>query len=74
MGGSINLLLNGQIVSTNSIPTKGNISEISGSDCYFDISGLNLSKKNGDILTIKLVSLSFNTYTIKPNLTYKFKY
>ena len=74
VGGSINLLLNGQIVSTNSIPTKGNISEISGSDCYFDISGLNLSKKNGDILTIKLVSLSFNTYTIKPNLTYKFKY
>ena len=74
VGGSINLLLNGQIVSTNSIPTKGNISEISGSDCYFDISGLKLSKKNGDILTIKLVSLSFNTYTIKPNLTYKFKY
>lgn len=74
-GGTINLLLNGQIVSTSSIPTKGNVSEISGNDCYFDISDLKLNKNNSNnILTLKLVSLSFNTYTINPNITYKFIY
>lgn len=74
-GGTINLLLNGQIVSTASISAKGNVSEITDNDCYFDISGLKLNRNDSNnILTLKLVSLSFNTYTINPNITYKFRY
>ena len=74
-GGTVNLLLNGQITANSSISAKGNVSEISGNDCFFDISGLKLNKNDSNnILTLKLVSLSFNTYTINPNVTYKFKY
>lgn len=74
VGGVINLLLNGQIVATNSIPAMGNINEIGGNDCYFDVSDLHLNKGDDNILTLRLVSLSFNTYTVNPNLSYKFKY
>lgn len=74
VGGTINLLLNGQIVATNSISAMGNTNEVSGNDCYFDISQLNLSKSQDYIFTLKLVSFSFNTYTVNPNLSYKFKY
>ena len=52
----------------------GNVSEISGNNCYVDLSSLNLSKSNKDILEIRLVSLSFNTYTISPGVNYKFMY
>ena len=75
-GGTVNLLRNGRLVATSSIPAKGNVNEISGNDCYFDISSLGLSRNDTDynIMTLKIVSLSFNTYTISPGTTYKFKY
>ena len=74
-GGSVNLYLNDQYTGiSSSISAKGSVNEISGSDCFLDISSLNLSKANNDVLEIKLVSLSFNTYTINPSISYKFKY
>lgn len=75
-GGTVNLLQNGKIVGSSSISAKGNVNEISGNDCYFDISNLGLSKTDDsyNIITLKIVSLSFNTYTINPGTTYKFKY
>lgn len=73
-GGSLNLLLDGQIVSTTSIPTKGNVNQISGTDCYFDLTGIKKNENSDNILTIKLVAISFNTYTVQPDLSYKFKY
>jgi hypothetical protein len=71
VGGSINLMVNGQIVATSSI-TAGNVKEISGNDRYFDTSSVKIKK--GDVVTVRLVSLVFNTYTVKPSLSYKFKY
>ncbi len=74
-GGTVTLLLNDQHTGiTGSISAKGNVSEISGSDCYIDISNLKLSKTNEDVLTLKLSSLSFNTYNVSPNIGYRFKY
>ena len=77
VGGAINLLVNGQIVRSTSISARGNTDEISGGDCFFKISDLKLKKsdeENQTVITLKLVSLSFNTYTINPNISYKFKY
>lgn len=74
-GGTISLYVNDQYANVNgSISAKGSVNQISGEDCYIDLSSLNLSKANNDILTVKLVSLSFNTYTINPGISYKFKY
>lgn len=74
LGGAVNLLVNGQITKSASIAPKGTTAQISGSDCYFDLSDLKLNKKNNNVITLKLISLSFNTYTINPGTTYKFKY
>lgn len=74
VGGTVNLMLNGQIVDTSSISAMGNTNEVSGNDCYFDLSKLNLNKSSNYVLTLRLVSFSFNTYTINPNISYKFKY
>lgn len=74
-GGTISLFVNDQYTNLNvSISAKGSVSEISGEDCYIDLSSLNLSKANNDIVEVRLISLSFNTYTINPKLSYKFKY
>ena len=74
-GGTVSLYLNDQYTNINSsISAKGSVNEISGEDCYIDLSTLDLSKSNNDILNIRLVSLSFNTYTINPGINYKFKY
>ena len=74
-GGTINLYLNDQFTNiSGSISAKGNVSTISGDDCYIDLSDLDLSKNNENILSIRLVSLSFNTYTINPGISYKFRY
>lgn len=67
-------MVNGQITKSASIAPKGTTAQISGSDCYFDLSDLKLNKKNNNVITLKLISLSFNTYTINPGTTYKFKY
>ena len=74
-GGTVSLYVNDQYTNINSsISAKGSVSEIRGSDCYLDLSSLNLSKADNNILSVKLVSLSFNTYTINPGINYKFKY
>ncbi|MBQ8681794.1 MAG: hypothetical protein IJ509_02665 [Bacilli bacterium] len=74
-GGTVNLYLNDQFTNiSSSISAKGNVNTISGEDCYIDLSSLNLSKGGNDILSIRLVSLSFNSYTIKPSINYKFRY
>lgn len=72
-GGTINLYLNDQFTNiSSSISAKGSVNTISGEDCYIDLSSLALSK--GNTLSIRLVSLSFNGYTIKPSINYKFMY
>ena len=73
-GGTLHLLLNGQVVAKSNIQALGNVSEIGGNDSYFNISLLKLSKNDANIFTVKLVSVSFNTYTINPDITYKFRY
>ena len=74
-GGTVNLYLNDQFTSiSGSISAKGNVSTISGDDCYIDLSTLDLTGEDEYVLTIRIVSLSFNTYTINPNASYKFKY
>ena len=74
-GGTVNLYLNGQFTGVSgSISSMGNVSQIYGNDCYVDLSTLDLSKNKKDILEIRLVSLSFNTYTISPGVSYKFMY
>lgn len=73
-GGTINLYLNDQFTNiSGSIPT-GEKSTITGEDCYIDLSNLELSTNTENVLNIRLVSLSFNTYTINPGINYKFKY
>ena len=58
-GGEIRLHLNNQDTGiVASIPTKGSVSTISGSNCYLDLSGLKLSGKD-DILSLRLVNLNF---------------
>lgn len=74
-GGSVNLYVNEQFANvSSSIPTLGSVSSISGSNCYLDLSSLNLSSNNNNILSVRLVSLNFNTFTINPEVEYKFKY
>ena len=74
-GGTVNLYLNDQFTGISaSISAKGNVSTITGDDCYIDLSTLNLSGDTTNVLNIRLVSLSFNTYTINPSINYKFKY
>lgn len=74
-GGTINLYLNDQFTNiSGSISAKGNVSTITGEDCYIDLSNLELSTNTENVLNIRLVSLSFNTYTINPGVNYKFKY
>ena len=74
-GGTVNLYLNDQFTNiSSSISAKGNVSTISGEDCYIDLSELNISNNNENILSIRLISLSFNTYTINPSINYKFRY
>ena len=74
VGGTINLLINGQIIKNASIPVKGKTNEISGQDCYFDITDLNLKKNQNTVITLKVVSINFNTYSVNPNISYKFRY
>lgn len=74
-GGTVNLYLNDQFTGiSGSIPAKGSVNIISGNDCYIDLSTLELSSTEENVLSIRLVSLSFNTYTINPSINYKFKY
>ena len=74
VGGAINLLVNGQIVKSNSIPAQGTTNKIGGSNYFFDVSDLKLKRRNNTIITLKLVLLSFNTYNVNPNISYKFQY
>lgn len=74
-GGTINLFLNDQFTGiSSSISSKGNVTTIQGEDCYIDLSNIDLSNSNENILDIRLISLSFNTYSIEPNINYKFRY
>lgn len=74
-GGMVSLYLNDQYTGIDSsISAKGSVSEISGEESYLDLSSLNLTKDTDSVLSIRLVSLSFNTYTINPSISYKFKY
>ena len=74
-GGTINLYVNDQFSGINSsISAKGNVNTITGEDCYIDISNLNLLTSDNNVLDVRIVSLSFNTYTINPSINYKFKY
>ena len=74
-GGTVNLYLNGQFTGiSSSIGAVGSVSQIYGNDYYLDLSSLNLNKSSGDILEVRLVQLSFNTYTVSPSVGYKFKY
>lgn len=74
VGGSINLLVNGQIVKSSSISPQGTTNKIAGNDCYFDISDLKLKRNTNTVVTLKLVLVNFNTYSVNPNISYKFKY
>ena len=74
-GGTIKLLLNDQLTDVSgSISAKGSVNVIEGEDCYIDLSSLDLATNSNNVLSIKLVSLSFNAYTIEPNISYNFKY
>ena len=74
-GGNINLYLNDQFTNISaSVPTKGNVSTISGSDCYLDISELQFSNSTDNIISIRLVNLNFDTYQINPSVNYSFRY
>ena len=74
-GGTVGLYLNEQATNiSSSIPTLGSVSSISGKDCYLDLASLDSRPGSGDVLTIRLLSLSFNTYSITSDIEYKFKY
>ena len=74
-GGTLNLLLNGIIIATNNIGALGNINRISGDEHYFAIpNDVRFNNDSSNLLTVKLSSISLNTFTIKPNATYKFRY
>ena len=74
-GGSVNLYLNDQFANiTSSIPASGSVSSISGKNCYLDLSDLGVVPGANNLLTVRLVSLNFNTYTINPGIDFKFKY
>lgn len=74
IGGTVNIMINGIIAGSSSIPAMGTTTEISGNDCFFDMSSFNIDRNLENIITLKVVSLSFNTYTANPNASYKFKY
>lgn len=74
VGGTINLLVNGQIIKSASIPAQGTTNKISGSNCYFDIKDLNLKRNNNTVITLKVVLINFNTYSVNPGVSYKFQY
>ena len=74
VGGAINLLVNGQIVKSTSIPAQGTVNKINGSNYFFDVSDLKLKRNTDTVISLKLVLISFNTYNVNPNITYKFKY
>ena len=48
--------------------------EMHADDCYFDLTDVKFDKSIENIVTIKLVTLNFNTYSVNPNVSYKFKY
>ncbi len=74
-GGSVNLYLNNQFTGiSSSIPVSGSVSSISGKNCYLDLSELGVNQGSGNVLTVRLMSLNFNTYTINPGIDYKFRY
>ena len=74
-GGTVNLYLNDQFTGiTSSIPAKGNVSFISGDDCYLDLSELSFAATGNVLLSVRVVNLSFNTYTVNPGASYNFKY
>ena len=74
-GGTINLYINDQFSGINaSISAQGSVNTITGNDCYIDISNLNLTSSSSNIIDVRVVSLSFNTYTINPGINYKFRY
>ncbi|MBR3162423.1 MAG: hypothetical protein IKF19_06815 [Bacilli bacterium] len=74
VGGAINLLVNGQIVKSTSIPAQGTTNKIGGTNYFFDIKDLKLKRNNNTVLTLKLVLINFNTYNVNPGISYKFKY
>ena len=74
-GGMVSLYLNDQFTGVaGSIPAKGNVSVISGNDCYLDLSDVNITPTGDNILSVRLVNLSFNTYTVNPGASYNFRY
>lgn len=74
-GGSVNLYLNDQFTGiSSSVPVSGSVSSISGKNCYLDLSNLGVNQGSGNVLTVRLMSLNFNTYTINPGIDYKFRY
>ena len=74
VGGAINLLVNGQIVKSTSIPAQGTTNKIGGNNYFFDITDLKLKRNTNTVVTLKLVLVNFNTYSVNPNISYKFKY
>ena len=75
-GGTIGLYLNGNFTEiTGSIPTVGNVSSISGDNCYLDISNLKFNEGDEDrLLSLRVTMLSFNTYSVNPGASYSFRY
>ena len=74
-GGNINLYVNDQFANvSSSIPARGSVSTISGDDCYLDISKLNLTNNNENVVSLRVVNLGFNTYNVNPGASYSFKY
>lgn len=74
-GGTINLYLNDQFTNVvASVPISGSVSVIKGDDCCLDLSGLKINSGDNSILEMRLVNISFNTYVVNPNISYKFKY
>ena len=74
-GGTIDLLADGIYTEISaSIPTFGNVSSLSGDNCYLDISNLTFAPGDNRLLSLKVSSLSFNTYTVVPGVSYSFRY
>ena len=74
-GGNVNLYLNDQFTGiSSSVPVSGSVSSINGKNCYLDLSTLGVNQGSGNVLTVRLMSLNFNTYIINPGIDYKFRY
>ena len=74
-GGNINLYINDQFANiSSSVPVRGSVNTISGDDCYLDISSLSSAELNGKLLSVRLINLTFNTYTVNPSASYNFRY